>query len=220
MKLRILLVPVLAVFSLVVASCADDDASGTSGSNGSDTTEATSGEASDETEATGDGSAEETDAAADTTEWPPMGSPVSLDSTSELNLAEIAAGVTETQTLTRLVLQAGLLPTIRDGGPFTVFAPVEDAFAAVDPDALRSIAHDKEQLTRVLTLHVVPGEFTSEDLIAMEGSTLTTVEGGELRIEVDGDEVTVGGALVAVPDIRATNGVIHAVDTVITAPNG
>ncbi len=217
MKLRNLLVTALALFAVLLVGCADDDASGTS-DNGSDTT--TEADATGDGEATDEATEGDAEPAAAATEWPPMGSPVNLDSTSELNLAEIAAGVPQTQTLTRLVLQAGLLPTVRDGGPFTVFAPVEDAFAAIDPDALRSIVHDKEQLTQVLTLHVVPGTYTSDDLVAMAGSTLTTVQGGELLIEVDGDEITVGGATVAVPDITATNGVIHAVDTVITSPNG
>lgn len=149
----------------------------------------------------------------------PMGSPPEGD-TASLNLAQIAAGTPATQTLTRLVLFAGLLPTVRDGGPFTVFAPVDDAFAAVDPATLRSLANDPEKLASILTLHVVPGALTTDDLRAANGTSLTTVAGGKLRVEVVGDKITVGGATIAVPDIIASNGVVHAVDTVITAPNG
>lgn len=216
MKLRNLFVLVLAAFALVVAGCADDDNSTATGSNGADESDATAvdGDESDDAAdagATGD---------AEPVVWDSMGSTVNLENTSDLNIAQIAAGVPLTQELTRLVLQAGLLPTVRDGGPFTVFAPLDEAFAAVDTDALRRIQQDKAQLASVLTLHVVSGIYTAEDLVALDGTSLTTVQGGQLLVEVDGDNVVVGGATVAVPDITASNGVIHAIDTVITAPNG
>lgn len=215
MKLRHLLIALLSVGALVFAGCTSE----------SDSSEGSSDESSEESTETGEdgGSAEEggdSDGEAAAAGDPvPMGTPIDLENTAELNLAEIAAGLSETQTLTRLVLQAGLLPTVRDGGPFTVFAPVEAAFAAVDPNTLLRLSQDQAQLVEVLTLHVVPGTLTLDDLKAANGTTLTTVQGGGLLVEVVGDEVTVGGAVVAVPDIPASNGIVHAVGSVITAPS-
>jgi uncharacterized surface protein with fasciclin (FAS1) repeats len=194
---------------LFVAGCSDDTETGSGATettgvtaDGSGGTEGTGGE--------GGGSPE-----------PPMATPPSGD-TAQLNIAEIAAGTAETQQLTRLVLQAGLLPTVRDGGPFTVFAPVDAAFAAVPAQQLARLQADPAQLTEVLTLHVVPGTLTAADLreAATSGRTLTTVQGGQLRVEArGGNTLVVGGATVVVPDITASNGVVHAIDSVITAPN-
>jgi uncharacterized surface protein with fasciclin (FAS1) repeats len=139
--------------------------------------------------------------------------------TSTENIARIAAGTEATQTVTRLVIQAGLVSTLTSPGPFTVFAPVNDAFAAVPPAALQSVASDVPTLTKVLTLHVVPGTYTTADLQKMDGQSLTTAEGGKLLVQVKGKDVVVGGAKIAVPDITASNGVVHAVDTVILKPS-
>lgn len=148
----------------------------------------------------------------------PMASPPK--DTSAENIARIAAGTEATQTVTRLAIQAGLVGTLTSPGPFTVFAPVNDAFAAVPPDALQSVADDIPTLTKVLTLHVVPGTYTTAGLKQLDGQSLTTVEGGKLLVQVKGKDVVVGGAKIAVPDITASNGVVHAVDTVILQPNG
>ncbi|MFM7063889.1 MAG: fasciclin domain-containing protein [Actinomycetes bacterium] len=148
----------------------------------------------------------------------PMASP--LKDTAKENIARIAAGTEATQTVTRLVIQAGLVGTLQSSGPFTVFAPVNEAFAAVPADALQSVADDLPTLTQVLTLHVVPGTYSSADLKKLDGQSLTTAQGGKLLVQVQGKDIVVGGAKVAVPDITASNGVVHAVDTVILQPNG
>lgn len=216
MKLRSVVAVVVVAFALVAAACSSDDSDGASDANG-----AAAADAPDSQDAGSDSEATADEAAAAELDWAmSMGSPVDLENSESMNIAQIAAGTAVTQQLTRLVLLAGLLPTLRDGGPFTVFAPVDDAFAAVDPDTLRTVAHDPEQLASVLTLHVVPGEYPAEGLRSVAGTSLTTVQGGQLLVEVDGDDLIVGGATVAVPDIEASNGIVHAVDTVITAPNG
>ena len=148
-----------------------------------------------------------------------MGSPVTGD-TTELNIAEIAAGTPDVSTLTRLVITGGLLPTVRDGGPFTVFAPTNEAFAEVPAETMRALREDRAQQTDLLTLHVFPEALTSEDLAKADGTSIETVQGGRLLVEVDGEEITIGGATVVIADIEASNGVIHAIDSVITAPNG
>jgi uncharacterized surface protein with fasciclin (FAS1) repeats len=170
--------------------------------------------------ATSDGASTTTTAApAEPAAVPPMGSPPAGD-TAALNIAQIAAGTPATQTVTRLVIEAGLVPTLATGGPFTVFAPVDDAFSAIDAATLRGLSADTAALTKVLTLHVVPGTYTTEQLRSLSGTSLTTAQGGALLVEAKGEDVYVGGAKIAVPDIMASNGVVHAVDTVILQPNG
>jgi uncharacterized surface protein with fasciclin (FAS1) repeats len=147
-----------------------------------------------------------------------MGSAPTGD-TRLLNITQIAAGTAPVSTVTRLVIYAGLLPTLRDGGPFTVFAPVNDAFAKVDPATLQSVVGDTKTLQSVLTLHVVAQELTTKDLKALDGQSVTTVNGGKLKVEVKGEDIYVGGAKIIIPNVAAKNGVIQVVDTVITAPN-
>jgi uncharacterized surface protein with fasciclin (FAS1) repeats len=220
-KLRSVVAVVVVAFALMAAACSSDESDGASDANDAAATDAEgSQDAGSDSDAAGDDATADEAAAAELDWAMSMGSPVDLENSESSNIAEIAAGTAVTQHLTRLVLLAGLLPTLRDGGPFTVFAPVDDAFAAVDPDTLRAVAHDPAQLASVLTLHVVPGEYPAEGLRSVAGTSLTTVQGGQLLVEVDGDDLIVGGATVAVPDIEASNGIVHAVDTVITAPNG
>jgi uncharacterized surface protein with fasciclin (FAS1) repeats len=212
MKLKHLLAVAVVPLALVAAGCSDDG--GDSGAGAADQpTEESGGESG--------GSTETTAAPAEDMTGQTMGSrPEPGADTSELNIAQIAAGTAATQTLTRLVLQAGLAPVVVSPGPFTVFAPVEDAFAALPEGTLPSLVADTPQLQSVLTLHVVPGVYTSDDLKAAAGTSLPTANGGSLLVEVDGDDIIVGGAKVVVPDIKASNGIVHAVDSVITAPNG
>ena len=135
------------------------------------------------------------------------------------DIVDTAVGAGQFKTLVAAVQAAGLESTLRGAGPFTVFAPVNDAFAAVPPAALQSVASVIPTLTKVLTLHVVPGSYTTADLKKLDGQSLATAEGGKLLVQVKGKDVIVGGAKIAVPDIKASNGVVHAVDTVILAPN-
>ena len=144
-----------------------------------------------------------------------MGSPPAGD-TADLNIAEIAAGTADVSTLTRLVITAGLFPTVRDGGPFTVFAPTNEAFGEIPRETLEALRADRAAQADVILGHVVPGTVTVEDLEAVAGGTLETASGTELTVEVDGDEIRVGGALVVLPDVMASNGVIHVIDSVIT----
>ena len=189
--------------ALAVAGCSGDDSS--KGSDTTGTTEATT-----------------TTAAPAAMTGTPMGSPPAAGTdTKDLNIVQIAAGTGDVSTLTRLVLLAGLAPTLAGEGPFTVFAPPNAAFDAVDPATLMTVKEDRDTLTTVLTLHVVPGLYTTEDLKAAAGTSLTTAAGGTLLVEVDADgNLIVGGAKVIGDEIPASNGIIHLVESVITAPNG
>lgn len=107
-------------------------------------------------------------------------------------------------TLVTAVQEAGLVDTLKGDGPFTVFAPTDEAFAKLPPGTLESLLADKEQLTKVLTYHVVPGKVMSSDLKGRE--TLGTVEGSD----IDSRSLRVTKA-----DIVTSNGVIHVIDEVM-----
>lgn len=120
-------------------------------------------------------------------------------------------------TLAGLLVEAGLVDALRDPGPFTVFAPTDDAFLAVPAATLDAVFADKDLMTAVLTYHVVAGE--SLNLADMaSGSTLTTLQGTTLTITKAGDKTFVNGIEVVVGDVPATNGVIHVIGGVLV-PN-
>ena len=117
-------------------------------------------------------------------------------------------------TLVAAVQAAGLVDTLKGEGPFTVFAPTDDAFAALPDGTVESLLlpENKDKLTSILTYHVVPGKVMSGDL--SNGMSATTVQGSDVTIMTEGG-VTVNGANVTAADIEASNGVIHVIDAVI-----
>ena len=117
-------------------------------------------------------------------------------------------------TLVAAVQAAGLVDTLKGDGPFTVFAPTDEAFAALPEGTVEELLkpENKDKLTSILTYHVVPGKVKSGDL--SDGMTATTVQGGDLTIGTT-DGVTVNDINVVTADIKASNGVIHVVDGVI-----
>ncbi len=117
-------------------------------------------------------------------------------------------------TLVAAVQAAGLVETLKGDGPFTVFAPTDDAFAALPAGTVEELLkpENKDLLTSILTYHVVPGKVMSTDL--SDGMTAATAQGGEVTIKTMGG-VTVDGANVVTADIETANGVIHVIDQVI-----
>ena len=128
------------------------------------------------------------------------------------NIVETAREAGAFQTLLTAVDAAGLGETLAGGGPFTVFAPTDDAFAALPQETVQGLLADPSALVRVLTYHVVPGRITSAQIT--HDSEQTTVEGGVLTIAVNGG-VTVNDATVIQADVEAANGVIHVIDRVL-----
>lgn len=130
------------------------------------------------------------------------------------DIVDIAAGNADFSTLVAAVQAAGLVDTLKGDGPFTVFAPTNAAFAALPAGTVDTLLkpENKDQLTAILTYHVVPGKVMSGDL--SNGMTATTVQGSDLTIMTEGG-VSVNGANVTAADIEASNGVIHVIDTVI-----
>lgn len=136
-------------------------------------------------------------------------------------IVDIAASNPDFSTLVDLVGKAGLADALSGPGPFTVFAPTNEAFAKVDPATLDALAADPTgKLADVLKLHVVSGKIMAADAVAADGTSIETLSGAKLKVEVVDGEVMVGGAKVIKTDIVASNGVIHVIDSVITAPNG
>ncbi len=115
-------------------------------------------------------------------------------------------------TLVTAVKEAGLVETLKGEGPFTVFAPTDEAFAKLPEEQLDALLADKEALTAVLTYHVVPGKVMAADVVKL--SSAETVQGQAIAIDTT-DGVKVNGASVVKTDIVTSNGVIHVIDAVI-----
>jgi uncharacterized surface protein with fasciclin (FAS1) repeats len=133
-----------------------------------------------------------------------------------MNIVETAVDAGSFETLVTAVEAAGLAETLSGEGPFTVFAPTDEAFAALPEGTVEGLLEDTDALTSILTYHVVPGAVMSGDL--SDGMTAETVNGAEITISIDGDTVMVNDATVVTADIEASNGVIHVIDSVIMPP--
>jgi uncharacterized surface protein with fasciclin (FAS1) repeats len=134
-------------------------------------------------------------------------------SLADLPVGTAAGSVEQLATLTTAVGEAGLGETLNGDGPFIVFAPVEDAFAAVPAETLSGLLEDPEALTKVLTYHVVAGEQTADQLV--EEGNVETVQGGEVEIAKDGASFTVNGADVLCGPITVANGTVYLIDSVL-----
>lgn len=130
-------------------------------------------------------------------------------------LADTAAATPQLSTLNKLLQDAGLADTLRDAGPYTVFAPTNEAFQALPKATLDALAKDKAQLAAVLSYHVVPGKVMAADV---KPGKAKTVQGAELNLAKAGAFVTVEDALVVQADVRASNGVVHVIDRVLLPP--
>lgn len=132
--------------------------------------------------------------------------------TSTKNIVAIAAE--SAKTLAAAVNAAGLIATLEGSGPFTVFAPTDAAFAAIqnDVDSLLK-PENKAKLAKILTYHVVSGKHMAAEL--KDGAELTTVEGGKLKVSIKNDKVMIGDAHVTAADVSASNGVVHLIDKVL-----
>ncbi|MFT6534407.1 MAG: putative surface protein with fasciclin (FAS1) repeats [Alpinimonas sp.] len=128
------------------------------------------------------------------------------------NIVETAVGAGTFTTLVAAVQAAGLVDTLTSEGPFTVFAPTDEAFAALPAGTVEGLLADIPALTKVLTFHVVAGKVMAADVVKL--TSATTVEGSDVSIDAT-DGVKVNGANVVTADIECDNGVIHVVDAVL-----
>ena len=137
---------------------------------------------------------------------------------AESDIVSTAVEAGKFNTLAAALKAAGLVETLQGEGPFTVFAPTDDAFAALPEGTLQELLlpQNKDQLIKILTYHVVPGKVMSGDL---ESGKVKTVEGSEVKVEVSRTGVNVNNATVVKADVPASNGIIHVIDTVILPSN-
>jgi len=133
------------------------------------------------------------------------------------DIVETAVGAGTFNTLAAALTAAGLVETLKGPGPFTVFAPTDAAFAKIPAAALKALLADKAKLTAVLTYHVVSGTVLAAQVVGL--TEAGTVQGGKVAIKVAGGKVMLNGnTTVTATDIKATNGVIHVIDTVLMPP--
>jgi uncharacterized surface protein with fasciclin (FAS1) repeats len=128
------------------------------------------------------------------------------------NIVETAIAAGSFKTLVAAVEAAGLVDTLQSKGPFTVFAPNDEAFAKLPKGTVESLLKDKVKLTSILTYHVVPGKIMSKDVMNLKKTK--TVQGQDIKIDTKSG-VKINNANVVKADIEASNGVIHVIDTVI-----
>ena len=128
------------------------------------------------------------------------------------NIVETAMGNPMFSTLVTAVKAADLVDTLSGAGPFTVFAPTNDAFAKIPATTLTAVLADKAKLTSILTYHVVSGKVMSKDVATM--TEATTVQGEKVKIDAS-NGVMINNAKVVTADIECSNGVIHVIDTVL-----
>ena len=147
------------------------------------------------------------------------------DSSASKTIVGVASGDKRFSTLVALVKQAGLANTLSSKGPFTVFAPTNAAFAKLkrtSPETFKAVTSDKALLTKVLTYHVLAKNVPSTAAItaAKKNASVKTVQGERIKLSIQAGKLRLNGtSKVIVADVKASNGVIHAIDTVIVPPS-
>ena len=132
------------------------------------------------------------------------------------DIIETAAAAGTFKTLASALREADLVNTLKGTGPYTVFAPTDEAFAKLPKAEIESLLKDKEKLKGILLFHVLPGSYPSSEVNKMrDGDKVKTVSGKEFTVGFKNDVLTVNGAIVSKTDLPASNGVIRAIDTVI-----
>ena len=131
------------------------------------------------------------------------------------DIVDTAVAAGQFKTLAAALQAAGLVETLKGAGPFTVFAPTDEAFAKLPKGTVEDLLkpENKAKLTAVLTYHVVPGKVMAADVVKVKDAK--TVQGGSLKVNASGGKVMVDNATVVKTDIAASNGVIHVIDSVV-----
>lgn len=129
------------------------------------------------------------------------------------DIVDTAVAAGSFKTLAAALQAAGLVETLKGKGPFTVFAPTDEAFAKLPAGTVEALLKDKEKLTKILLYHVVSGNVMAKDVVKLK--TAKTVQGSSVKITAKGGKVMVDNANVVKTDIVTSNGVIHVIDSVI-----
>ena len=141
-----------------------------------------------------------------------------MSTTSQHDIIDTAVAAGSFKTLAAALKAAGLIDTLKGTGPFTVFAPTDDAFAKLPSGTVEALLQDVPKLKSILTYHVVAGKVMAADVIKLDGKSATTVNGAVVKISTAGGVKINGTANVVKTDIECTNGVIHVLDAVILPP--
>jgi len=132
------------------------------------------------------------------------------------DIVDTALAAGNFKTLAKLLTDAELVGVMKGPGPYTVFAPTDEAFAKVPKETLDALAKDKTKLQAVLTYHVLTSSWTSDDV--KKAKSIGTAQGQQVTVGVSGGTLTINNAKVVKPDIACANGVIHVIDTVLLPP--
>lgn len=197
-------VAALAAGSMLIAACGSDDDTSTSDDTSPATVEETSPTTVEDT------MSDMLGAFGPACDAVPADGEGSFAGMADDTAATAASNNPLLSTLVTAVVEADLVDTLNSDGPFTIFAPTNDAFGDIDPDVLAAVLADKELLTSVLTYHVIPGD---NDAATLSGASFATVEGGEVVLGADG--TTVNDANVICSDVPVANGTVHIVDQVL-----
>lgn len=135
------------------------------------------------------------------------------DRTEKKDIVDTAVAAGSFKTLAAALQAAGLIETLKGAGPFTVFAPTDEAFAKLPAGTVEALLKDKEKLTKILLYHVVSGNVTAKDVVKLKSAK--TVQGSAVKISALNGKVMIDNAHVIKADVAASNGVIHVIDTVI-----
>jgi uncharacterized surface protein with fasciclin (FAS1) repeats len=130
-------------------------------------------------------------------------------------LIDVAVADGHFKTLAKALTAAGLVDTLKGAGPFTVFAPADDAFAKLPAGTLDSLLKDIPKLTAILKYHVLSGKVAAADVVKLDGKTAKTLNGADIEISTQGGVMLNGKTTVTKTDIDASNGLIHVVDSVL-----
>ena len=149
----------------------------------------------------------------------PQPTPEPTGTPAPQSIAEIAIEDGRFETLVAALQATDLFSALQDGGPYTVFAPTDDAFAALPEGTVESLLDDPEALSDILLYHVAEGQVIAEDVVTMDGQEVETLSGASITISVQGETVRVNDAQVIITDIEAANGVIHVIDSVLLPPH-
>ena len=138
------------------------------------------------------------------------------DDDAKKDIVDTAVGAGSFKTLVAAVQAAELVDTLKGKGPFTVFAPTDEAFAKLPKGTVEALLKDKKALSAILTYHVVPGKVMAGEVVKL--STAKTVQGQAIDIVTKDGKVTINGVNVVMTDIVCKNGVIHVIDAVLLPP--
>lgn len=137
-------------------------------------------------------------------------------SAKEMDIVEIALNAGTFTTLATALTETGLVDALKGEGPFTVFAPNDEAFKKLPKGTLENLLKDKEALKNILLYHVVSGNVVAKDVVKL--SKATTLSGQDVKVKVKGKTVKINNSKVISADVKAKNGVIHVIDTVLMPP--